>query len=53
MFNVFVIAIIFVILLSTFIANDFVKKKNALSSVYFYWHKNAQKIHSNAKKSPK
>lgn len=27
MFNVFVITIIFVILLSTFIANDFVKKK--------------------------
>lgn len=24
-------------------------KKNAFSLVYFYWHKNAQKIHSNAK----
>ena len=34
MFNVFVITIIFVILLSTFIANDFVKKTPCLQYIF-------------------
>ena len=44
MFNVFVITIIFVILLSTFIANDFVKKKTPCLQYIFIGTKTPRKF---------